>query len=216
VLAADQVDLSQRFSQSQEDRFAGIDLKVGAGGTPMLPGCSAWFECRNEIRYPGGDHVILVGYVENFRRQEKPPLVFHGGLMPGALPFATAVIAWLWLRPEAPSRPQRIALGLRVRRHPAHRRRYLLARCPRLTGLQLLGDALFLCGSSALGGMFTLLLRRYPMAPLAATVATTLGSAAVYLPIWWLFLPSTLAPGARWPRSPCRRCIRACWWSSSP
>jgi drug/metabolite transporter (DMT)-like permease len=37
-----------------------------------------------------------------------------------------------------------------------------------------------------------LLLRRYPMQPLAATVATTLGSAAVYLPIWWLFLPSTL------------------------
>jgi flavin reductase (DIM6/NTAB) family NADH-FMN oxidoreductase RutF len=44
-----------------------------------LPGCSAWFECRNEIRYPGGDHVILVGYVEGFRREAKAPLVFHGG-----------------------------------------------------------------------------------------------------------------------------------------
>ena len=31
------------------------------------------------------------------------------------------------------------------------------------------------------------------MAPLAATVATTLGSAAVYLPVWYFFLPSTLA-----------------------
>lgn len=79
ILAADQVEYSQRFSQPQADRFAGIALEVGAGGTPLLPGCSAWFECRNEIRYPGGDHVILVGYVEGFRREGKAPLVFHGG-----------------------------------------------------------------------------------------------------------------------------------------
>lgn len=79
ILAADQVELSQRFSQSQNDKFSGIETKVGAGGTPLLPGCCAWFECRNELRYPGGDHVILVGHVENFSRQEKPPLIFHGG-----------------------------------------------------------------------------------------------------------------------------------------
>lgn len=79
VLAADQVEFSQRFSQSQSDKFAGIDLKVGAGDTPILPGCCARFVCRNEMRYPGGDHVILVGHVESFEREEKPPLIFHGG-----------------------------------------------------------------------------------------------------------------------------------------
>jgi len=79
ILAADQVELSQRFSQSQNDKFAGIETMVGAGGAPIFPGCSAWFECRNEFRYPGGDHVILVGHVENFGRQDKPPLIFHGG-----------------------------------------------------------------------------------------------------------------------------------------
>ncbi len=79
VLAADQAEFSQRFSQSQSDKFAGIDLKVGAGGTPLLPGCCARFECRNEMRYPGGDHVILVGFVEGFSREEKSPLIFHGG-----------------------------------------------------------------------------------------------------------------------------------------
>ena len=79
VLAADQTEFSQRFSQSQSDKFAGIELQTGAGGVQLLPGCSAWFECRNEMRYPGGDHIILVGHVESFHREEKPPLIFHGG-----------------------------------------------------------------------------------------------------------------------------------------
>jgi flavin reductase (DIM6/NTAB) family NADH-FMN oxidoreductase RutF len=79
VLAADQIEFSQRFSQSQSDEFAGITLKVGAGDTPLLPGCCASFECRNEMRYPGGDHLIFIGQVENFQREEKPPLIFHGG-----------------------------------------------------------------------------------------------------------------------------------------
>ena len=123
------------------------------------------------------------------------PAAHASVLMPGALPFATAVIAWLWLR-QAPSRPQRGALGL-VFAGIVLTAADTLSHGARLTGLQLLGDALFLCGSSAWAA-FTLLLRRYPMPPLAATVATTLGSAVVYLPLWWLFLPSTLgqAPAA--------------------
>ena len=79
VLAADQIEFSQRFSQSLSDRFAGIEWQAGAGDAPILPGCCAGFECRNEMRYPGGDHLILVGHVESFRRQEKSPLIFHGG-----------------------------------------------------------------------------------------------------------------------------------------
>ncbi len=117
------------------------------------------------------------------------PAAHASVLMPGALPFATAVIAWLWLG-QAPSRPQRVALGL-VFAGIVLTAADTLSHGARITGLQLLGDALFLCGSSA-WAVFTLLLRRYPMQPLAATVATTLGSAVAYLPIWWLFLPSTL------------------------
>jgi drug/metabolite transporter (DMT)-like permease len=123
------------------------------------------------------------------------PAAHAAVLMPGALPFATAVIAWLWLR-QAPSRMQRLALGL-VFAGIVLTAADTLSHGAQITGLQLAGDALFLCGSSAWAA-FTLLLRRHPMPPLAATVATTLGSAVVYLPIWWLFLPSTLgrAPAA--------------------
>lgn len=80
VLAADQAELSQRFALARDDRFAGLELKVGSGGTPLIQGCCAWFECRNERHYPGGDHLIFVGHVERFRRGQRPPLVFHGGL----------------------------------------------------------------------------------------------------------------------------------------
>jgi drug/metabolite transporter (DMT)-like permease len=118
------------------------------------------------------------------------PAAHAAVLLPGALPFETAMIAWLWLK-QAPSRPQRIALAL-VFFGIVLTAADTLWHGVRMTGLQLVGDALFLCGSTS-WAVFTLLLRRYPMPPLAATVSTTLGSALLYLPIWWLFLPSTLA-----------------------
>jgi flavin reductase (DIM6/NTAB) family NADH-FMN oxidoreductase RutF len=79
VLAADQVELSQRFAAPAIDRFAGVEFSPGLGGAPLLPGCCAWFECRNEARHAGGDHIIFVGLVEKFSHQDKAPLVFQGG-----------------------------------------------------------------------------------------------------------------------------------------
>ena len=118
------------------------------------------------------------------------PAAHAAVLMPGALPFETAVIAWLWLK-QAPSRAQRIALGL-VFAGIVLTAADTLWHGSQVTGMQMVGDALFLCGSSA-WATFTLLLRRYPVSPLTATVTTTLGSAVVYLPLWWLLLPSTLS-----------------------
>jgi drug/metabolite transporter (DMT)-like permease len=117
------------------------------------------------------------------------PAAHASVLLPGSLPFATAVIAWLWLR-QKPSPVQRIALLL-VFIGIALTAADTLSHGAHLTGMQMIGDLLFLCGSSS-WAVFTLLLRRYPMPPLTAAVTTTLGSAVLYLPVWWLFLPSTL------------------------
>ena len=77
ILAADQVELSNRFALPQADRFAGIDWTPGLGGAPLLDGCCARLECRAETRYAGGDHLIFVGRVERLTRDERPPLIYH-------------------------------------------------------------------------------------------------------------------------------------------
>jgi len=131
-----------------------------------------------------------VGYaVTVYAAFRMAPAAHAAVLLPGALPFTTAVIAWLWLR-QKPSQPQRIALllvfvGITLTAADT------LSHGEHLTGMQMFGDLLFLCGSS-IWAVFTLLLRRYPMPPLTAAVITTLGSAVLYLPVWWLFLPSTM------------------------
>jgi len=117
------------------------------------------------------------------------PAAHASVLLPGTLPFATAVIAWLWLgrKPLPRYRAALASILLGVMMTAADS----LMRGPQLTLTQITGDFLFLCGSLS-WAVFTLLLGRYSVQPLAATVTTTLGSAALYLPIWWLFLPSRL------------------------
>jgi len=79
VLAANQEALSLTFATRGADKFAGISVARGHGGAPLLPGCSALFQCRTAFTYEGGDHVIFVGAVESFEHFNRSPLVFHGG-----------------------------------------------------------------------------------------------------------------------------------------
>lgn len=79
VLAADQRAISERFAQRGSDKFADIEWRAGLHGAPLLAGCSAVLECRNEAQHAGGDHLIFIGRIENCSRQDKAPLVFHGG-----------------------------------------------------------------------------------------------------------------------------------------
>jgi len=84
ILAADQIDVSMHFArpsdEKSEDSFAGLNFESGHSGVPLLQGCCAWFECRNQTRHAGGDHLIFVGLVDTYRCQERPPLIFQGGM----------------------------------------------------------------------------------------------------------------------------------------
>ncbi|HWP20535.1 MAG TPA: flavin reductase family protein [Burkholderiaceae bacterium] len=89
ILAADQVELAERFATKDVDRFAGVPWRPGLAGAPVLEGCAAVFECFNRSRYEEGDHVIFVGEVEHCsRREDASPLIFHGGRYYTELPLS--------------------------------------------------------------------------------------------------------------------------------
>jgi flavin reductase (DIM6/NTAB) family NADH-FMN oxidoreductase RutF len=79
VLGDHQQALSNRFAGSREQRFSGLEMRDGLGGAPLIDDCLARFECRNDIQYAGGDHLIFVGRVERFERSAGKPLIYFGG-----------------------------------------------------------------------------------------------------------------------------------------
>src|SRR3989441_13277477 len=79
ILSADQEALSARFASKSIDRFGGLALDRGPDGIPMLQDCMARFACKLAYQYEGGDHVIFVGEILDFRHSARQPLVFHGG-----------------------------------------------------------------------------------------------------------------------------------------
>jgi len=79
VLAHDQVELSNKFARSHENKFAEIDHIIPECGAPVLIGAAAHFECRNEYRHYGGDHIIFIGHVERYAYTSKPTLLFCRG-----------------------------------------------------------------------------------------------------------------------------------------
>lgn len=79
VLASDQRHLSDRFARAGTDKFADLAIDEGFGGAPLLGDCAAVFQCSTEHRYDGGDHIIMVGRVQQFTTAERPPLLFYRG-----------------------------------------------------------------------------------------------------------------------------------------
>ncbi len=77
VLAADQIDVAQRFATRGAERFAGVPWNPTDTGLPRLDGCAAWIECGVRSRYEEGDHLILVCRIESFEVLRGKPLIFH-------------------------------------------------------------------------------------------------------------------------------------------
>jgi drug/metabolite transporter (DMT)-like permease len=111
----------------------------------------------------------------------------HGGVMlPGTLPFLTAalgavVLAEAWTRRRVASLAV-VACGILLLAadtfgdHPGAWR----------------GDLLFLAGSCC-WATYTVLVRLWGVSAVTATLSAALWAAPVYLPVWWLLLPSNLA-----------------------
>lgn len=77
MLAADQVELSNRFASRTEDKFASVPYALGeATGCPLLEGVIASAECVVTEVLPGGDHSIFIGALLKVTSHEGAPLVY--------------------------------------------------------------------------------------------------------------------------------------------
>ncbi len=79
VLAEDQRLVAERFARSGGDKFSGLAVRESIPGVPMLDGVAASFTCRTASRYPGGDHVILIGEVLTYQHSDRAPLLYAHG-----------------------------------------------------------------------------------------------------------------------------------------
>jgi len=79
ILAEDQIDISNRFAKAGTDKFAGVKVRMGLDGLPILDDCSAHLECVKVATYPGGDHAVFLGRVEKIHHARRKPLAFGGG-----------------------------------------------------------------------------------------------------------------------------------------
>ncbi|MFR9797283.1 flavin reductase family protein [Streptomyces sp. MS06] len=78
VLAAGQRDLAARFA-GPGDRFRGLAVRSGPHGEPLLPGAAATLCCRRSGLVPAGDHLLLLGAVEQHTRTGRRVLLFADG-----------------------------------------------------------------------------------------------------------------------------------------
>ncbi len=79
VLHAGQTAIARHFARDIDDKFDGQETHRGVANLPLLTDYAALLQCAVEHRYPGGDHLILVGRVLTLDHRPVQPLIFHAG-----------------------------------------------------------------------------------------------------------------------------------------
>lgn len=76
VLAEDQVDVAWHFAGRPGDRSPGW---VPGPTAPLIEGAATTISCRPWRTYDGGDHLIVIGEVQQVDITDRAPLLFYGG-----------------------------------------------------------------------------------------------------------------------------------------
>lgn len=118
------------------------------------------------------------------------PAAYAAIMLPGTMPFLITLFAWLLLE-ERPSKLRCFGLGVIALGVIC-----LASDSWRSPADVWLGTLLFLAGS-ACWSLYTVLSRRWAVRPWEATVGVVLVAAMIYLPVYLLFLPKTIA-AASW------------------
>jgi flavin reductase (DIM6/NTAB) family NADH-FMN oxidoreductase RutF len=75
VLARDQEEVAKRFAQRGVERFGPASWHFD-GGMPRLACAATWLVCDLESTVEGGDHILLLGLVEDGQRTDAAPLIY--------------------------------------------------------------------------------------------------------------------------------------------
>jgi len=75
VLAQRQAALATRFARKGADKFADVAWH-DESGLPRLPDARGFIACRVERHVPAGDHVLVLGLVEQAERSDASPLLY--------------------------------------------------------------------------------------------------------------------------------------------
>ena len=80
ILGRQHEPFARRATPAGADRFAGINWEHGHRGVPLLTDALATLECEIVAEHPTGDHLIVVGHVNDLRIPPvKDPLIFFAG-----------------------------------------------------------------------------------------------------------------------------------------
>ncbi len=92
ILAEAQEDISNLFASYKGDRFAKVDWNPDEDGSPIIEGVTTSFSCSNYQQIDAGDHMILIGKINQFSSTGHEGLgysnqgYFSLGLERGAVP----------------------------------------------------------------------------------------------------------------------------------
>lgn len=67
ILAEGQQSVSNIFAASKEDRFSLVPWQDDAHDCPLIEGAAAHFSCATHDRMEAGDHLILIGRIDDFQ-----------------------------------------------------------------------------------------------------------------------------------------------------
>jgi flavin reductase ActVB len=76
VLQHRHADLAVRFATRGAAKFDGAGFQPDADGLPLLKDVSIWLRCASYSKADGGDHVVLIGRVEEVGMGEEMPFVY--------------------------------------------------------------------------------------------------------------------------------------------
>jgi len=77
VLGKHQEALSRVFATKDPDKFRGIGWRRATTGSPVLDHVLAWIDCRIDAVHQAGDHLLVLGRVEELGMGKGEPLLFY-------------------------------------------------------------------------------------------------------------------------------------------